>query len=220
MEQDEDQKKLRVTRAEIVSIGTELLLGNIVDTNAAYLAGELPALGINLYWITQVGDNRARLVETLRRALERSDLVLTTGGLGPTEDDITRETIAETLGEAMQVQPELERHLRQLFAGRGWTMPQRNLKQATLIPSAQAILNPRGTAPGWWVEWQGRLLVAMPGPPHEMHRMWQMEVVPRLRPHLGGEIIVSRTVKSFGLGEASVDELLIGQPQHRSVCQG
>lgn len=202
-----DQKP-RIVRAEILSIGTELLLGEIVDTDAAFLAGELPKLGINLYWVTQVGDNLGRLVEVLRRALERSDLVLTTGGLGPTDDDVTREAIAETLGERMEVQPELAQHLREFFGRRNLPMPERNLKQATLIPSAQAIPNPRGTAPGWWVEWHGKVLVAMPGPPHEMQRMWQMEVVPRLGPLLTGERIVSRTLKSFGLGEGSVDELI------------
>ncbi len=106
-------------KAEIISIGTELLMGQIVDTNAAYLAGQLPALGVDLYFISQVGDNLGRLADTFTRALARSDVVLTSGGLGPTEDDVTRESIAAALGETMVVQPELERHLRAFFERRG-----------------------------------------------------------------------------------------------------
>ena len=103
-------------KAEIISIGTEILLANITDTNSSYLAGLLPLLGIDLYWISVVGDNRERLVETLTRAWNRSDLILTTGGLGPTEDDLTREAIAEVLGEEMRVDPGLEQRLREFFA--------------------------------------------------------------------------------------------------------
>src|SRR5215469_16020174 len=128
-------------RAEILSIGTELLLGNITDTNATFLAQQLGGLGIDLYFVSQVGDNQGRVVETLRRAWERADLIITTGGLGPTEDDLTRESIAELLGEKMEVVPELERELRDFFAGRGITMPARNLKQATLIASARTLPN-------------------------------------------------------------------------------
>src|SRR3954453_962594 len=134
--------------AEILSVGTELLLGNITDTNATYLTRELAALGINCYWVSQVGDNLGRLQEVLARALDRSDLTVVTGGLGPTEDDLTREAISALLGETMVVQPALEAELRAFFAGRGLTMPAANVKQATLIPSAQVLANPIGTAPG------------------------------------------------------------------------
>ncbi len=195
-------------RAEIVSIGTELLLGQITDTNAAYIAGQLPGLGIDLFFISQVGDNIGRLVEVLRRAWSRSDVVITTGGLGPTEDDLTREAIGETLGEHLKIDPMLETEVRGFFAGRNWQMPQNNLKQASLIPSARGIVNPRGTAPGWWVERGGKLIIAMPGPPHEMQRMWEKEVSPRLRELTGGAVILSRTIKTLGLSEAAVDEML------------
>lgn len=195
-------------KAEIVSIGTELLLGQITDTNSAYLAGELPLLGIDLYWVTQVGDNRGRLVEALGRACDRSDIVLTTGGLGPTEDDVTREAIAELLREEMAVDPEIERWLRAVFQRMGYEMPERNIKQAMLIPSARAIRNARGTAPGWWVEHGGAAILAMPGPPGEMKHMWENEIRPELKQKLGGEIIVSRTIKTLGLGESKVDELV------------
>ena len=195
-------------KSEIISIGTELLLGEITDTNASYLASQLPLLGIDLLWVTQVGDNLGRMREVLERAWGRSDLILTGGGLGPTEDDLTRKAIAEMLGEKLSVDPELERWLREFFSSRGFSMPASNIKQATLIPCAQAIPNPRGTAPGWWVERGGKLLVAMPGPPSEMQRMWEKEVSPRLRQRLGDQIIVSRTLKTFGRAEAAVGELV------------
>lgn len=195
-------------RAEIISIGTELILGQIVDTNAAYLAAELSGLGVDLYWISQVGDNQPRVVEILRRAWQRSDLILVTGGLGPTEDDVTRESIAELLGEPMTVDPDLEKWLRGLFGRVGWAMPECNIKQAMRIPSARAIPNSRGTAPGWWVEREGRILLAMPGPPGEMQRMWEKEIRERLRARVSPAVIVSRTLKFLGIGEANVDEML------------
>jgi nicotinamide-nucleotide amidase len=195
-------------KAEIISIGTELLLGQIVDTNAPYIASRLPLLGIDLYWISQVGDNRARMLDVLQRAYDRSDLVLTSGGLGPTEDDVTREAIAELLGEPMSVDPEIERWIRAVFQKIGYEMPESNIRQAHLIPSARAIDNPLGTAPGWWVEHGGRIIAAMPGPPAELQRMWEYEIEPELKRMLGGEVIVSRTIKTLGLGEAKVDEMV------------
>lgn len=195
-------------KAEIISVGTELLLGEITDTNAAYLAGQLPLLGIDLYWISQVGDNQGRLVEVLKRAWQRSDLILTTGGLGPTEDDLTREAIAEMLGEELRIDSLLEREVRELFARRGITMAPSNIKQAAVIPSAEAIHNAQGTAPGWWVEKDGHILMAMPGPPREMHHMWHTEVLPRLHQRATGAIIFSKTIKVFGLPEGTVGELV------------
>lgn len=193
-------------KSEIISIGTELLLGETTDTNASYLASQLPRLGIDLYWISQVGDNRARLIEVLKRAWQRSELILTTGGLGPTEDDMTREAIAEMLGEKLEIAPSLESGLRERLARGGTEMPLSNLKQATLIPSAEPIRNEQGTAPGWWVARDGRILVAMPGPPMELQEMWQKEVQPRLRQG-STAIILSKTFKTFGLSEAAVGEL-------------
>jgi nicotinamide-nucleotide amidase len=216
-------------KAEILSVGTELLLGQIVDTNSNYLAQQLPALGIDLYFVSQVGDNLGRLAEAFRRGLERSDLVISTGGLGPTEDDLTREAISEVLGEQMQVQPELERELRAFFERRGRTMPDRNVKQAATIPSATVLPNPVGTAPGWWVEVvsggmdrgegartapgslggkEGKIVVAMPGVPNEMRKMWEEQVVPRLAQRAGAGIIVSRTLKLVGIGESHAEEAL------------
>jgi len=195
-------------KAEIISVGTELLLGEITDTNASFLSSQLPLLGIDLYWISQVGDNQARLVEVLRRAWQRSDLTLITGGLGPTEDDLTREAIAEMLGEKLRIEPALKRELEEFFTRLGREMSPSNVKQASLIPSAQAIHNMQGTAPGWWVERDGHVLVAMPGPPGELHSMWHKEILPRIRQRVSGAIILSKTIKTFGLGESAVGELV------------
>jgi len=194
-------------KAEIISIGTELLLGEITDTNASYLASQLPLLGIDLYWISQVGDNQARLVEVLKRAWQRSELILTTGGLGPTEDDLTRQAIANMLGEKLEITPSLESGLRERFARWNMEMPLSNLKQAALVPSAEPIHNDRGTAPGWWVARDGRILVAMPGPPMELQEMWQKEIQPRLRQG-STAIILSKTFKTLGLSEAGLGELV------------
>ena len=195
-------------RAELISIGTELLLGEIVDTNAQYISSRLPALGIDLYYISKVGDNLERLSEVIERAWGRSDLVITTGGLGPTEDDLTREAIGQVLGEELSVDADQESQLREFFSRRGVPMPERNVKQAMLVPSGRAIPNPRGTAPGWWVECDGKLIVAMPGPPSEMQPMWEQEVAPELERRHPGSVLITRTLKTAGLGEGHVDELL------------
>jgi len=194
-------------KAEIISIGTELLLGEVTDTNASYLASQLLPLGIDLCWISGVGDNQDRLVEVLKRAWQRSELILITGGLGPTGDDLTREAIAEMFGEKMMVEPSLERALRERFGRMSIEMPLSNLKQATLIPSARPIPNAAGTAPGWWVERDGRILLAMPGPPRELQEMWQKEVQPRLHQR-SASVILSRTIKTVGLSEGAVGELV------------
>jgi nicotinamide-nucleotide amidase len=195
-------------RAEIVSVGTEILLGEIVDTNAHYIAGRLPAIGIDLYFMAKVGDNLDRLADTIEHGLRRSDVILMTGGLGPTEDDLTREAIAQVMGEEMFVDEGAAERLRAFFTGRGLAFPERNIKQAMLIPSAMALPNPRGTAPGWWVERNDKIIVAMPGPPNEMQRMWENEVEPRLRERAGGDILIKRVLKTVGVGESHIDEMV------------
>ncbi len=201
-------RTLAAVKAEIVAIGTEILLGEIVDTNSRYVASQLPALGIDVYFTATVGDNLARICDVLRLALDRADVVIVTGGLGPTEDDLTREAIAAVLGEDLRVDPAEEQRLRDFFASRGAAMPERNVKQATIIPSGRFLPNPRGTAPGWWVEKGGKIIVAMPGPPVEMTRMWQNEVAPELRKRSGGQVLVTRTIKTAGIGEGHADELI------------
>src|SRR5919197_2902188 len=195
-------------KAEIIAVGTELLLGEILDTNSQYLAQQLTPLGIDLFYVTHVGDNLGRATETVRRGLELSDLLAMTGGLGPTEDDLTREAVAAALGEQMEVVPELEQHLREWFGRRNRPMPERNVKQATLIPSAEAVPNPIGTAPGWWVEKNGKYIACMPGVPHEMRKMWEEQIAPRLAQEAGSGILVTRTLKTLGMGEGGVAELL------------
>ena len=194
-------------KAEVISIGTEILLGEIVDTNAAFIASRLPQFGIDMLYTSQVGDNPDRLSEIIERAWKRSDIIFCTGGLGPTEDDLTREIIAKALNETLyqdEIQADI---LRNFFQGRGGDMPERNLKQAQLIESARAIPNPRGTAPGWWVERENKIIVVMPGPPSEMTRMWEHEVAPYLE-EKATSILVSRTLKTSGIGEGTLDEMI------------
>jgi nicotinamide-nucleotide amidase len=195
-------------KAEIISCGTELLLGHIVDTNAAWLAQQLAPLGIDVYYVSQVGDNQGRVVGLLKTAWKRSDLIIMTGGIGPTEDDATRESIAELVGEKMKVDPQLEAELRAFWTRRGRPMPERNVKQANLIPSASSLPNPHGTAPGWFVEKNGRVIVAMPGVPHEMYRMWKDEAEPRIVARLGAGVIHTRIHKVLGIGESQVEEMI------------
>ena len=195
-------------KAEIVSVGTELLLGSITDTNATFLAQELSPLGIDLYYVSQVGDNLGRIVEVLGRAWGRSDLTIITGGVGPTDDDMTREAIAAMLGETPEVDEAVVEQVERFFRMRGQAMPAKNRKQAWLIPSARPLLNPIGTAPGWFVERDGRMLASMPGVPREMTRMWREELMPRVKRQLPRTTIVSRTLKTIGIGESAAEQQL------------
>ncbi len=194
-------------KAEIITSGTEILLGDITDTNTAFIAGQLATLGIDLYYTSTVGDNYERFSGVLKQAWERSDLVIITGGLGPTKGDITREVIAGLMGEEMTVDPDLKAEIVGFFSGRGIEMPENNLKQATLIPSSLALRNTSGTAPGWWVEKDGKTIISLPGPPGEMQNMWRAQVLPRLR-EKSGAVILSRTLKTWGLSEGKVDEMV------------
>ena len=195
-------------KAEIIPVGTEILLGNIVDTNSSFLANQLPLLGIDLYFISTAGDNQKRLVDTLNRAWDRADLIITTGGLGPTQDDITREAIGELVDEELRVDEKLWQELQDLLRRYLGEVPQSNIRQATAIPSAQVMPNRMGTAPGWWVEKDDHIVIALPGPSDEMRMMWQESVVPKLQKRSTKEIIVSRVIKTFRLAEAKVDEMV------------
>ena len=199
-------------QSEIMSIGTELLMGELTDTNSSFIASRLPPLGIRLQHISSVGDSLEMLSEAVTRGLARSDIIFTTGGLGPTQDDLTREAVAAALGEEMAVQEGLLENLKRYFSGRGTEMPATNIKQATLIPSAQSIPNRRGTAPGWWVETEvegkTRIVVSMPGPPAELQGIWEEEVAPRLRQKVRGEVILTRNLKTTGLSEGGLDEMI------------
>ncbi|MCY4555601.1 MAG: CinA family nicotinamide mononucleotide deamidase-related protein [Chloroflexi bacterium] len=195
-------------KAEIISVGTELLMGELTDTNASWIAGRLPALGIQLQWVSIIGDDLPMLTEAFVHGWQRSDIIFTTGGLGPTQDDLTREAVAAALGETPVVQePELE-NLRQWFRNRGQEMPGHNVKQAHLIPSAEFITNRNGTAPGWWAQRDGKHIVCMPGPPGENRAMWQDEIDAKLKELVDTEVTITRNIKTLGLGEASVDEIM------------
>lgn len=192
--------------AEVLAIGTELLMGDTVDTNGAWLSNQLVGLGLEVHHSQRVDDTLDLVVRCLRDALGRSDIVVTTGGLGPTVDDLTREAVAEVVGEEPRVDPTLEAELRAIFARFGRPMPAGNVKQAWLIPSAESLPNRAGTAPGWLVRHLGRIIVCLPGPPSEMRPMWMEQVVPRLPG--ASTVIHRRSVKLQGLGESSVAEML------------
>ena len=194
-------------RAEILSIGTEILLGHITDTNAPYLAQFLTELGMDLYHISQVGDNQARVTEQLRTAWDRAEVIITTGGLGPTEDDVTREAVSALVGETPTVDEAYLAELRKFFITRTGSFPESNVKQAWVIPSATILPNPIGTAPGWYVERDGHVIISMPGVPREMKKMWEEQVMPRLRPLAGGTLF-TRILRVTGMGESTVEERL------------
>lgn len=190
--------------AEVISVGTELLLGEIVDTNATFLAARLCDLGIALYRKHTIGDNLARLSQGIEQALERSDIVILGGGLGPTEDDITREAIAAVLGEEPAVDDQLLAALKNMFADRNHKMADCNKKQAWLINSATALKNPHGTAFGWLVNHKGKIIVALPGPPFELQSMWIEKVEPLLP--RSASVLFHRTIRTIGLGESDLVE--------------
>ena len=193
-------------KAYIISIGTELTMGELVDTNAPYIASKLPSLGIDLLGISQVGDDIQSLNRALSNSLESADIVFTTGGLGPTEDDLTRESVAYLMNEDTYVDPESLEVLKARFVQRNLPMPKANLKQARLIKSARSITNVRGTAPGWWVNKGNKTLILMPGPPSEMTGMWIDEIEPELMKLSRGNITVTRALKTFGVGEGLLNE--------------
>ena len=194
-----------IRTAELLSIGTELTVGETRDTNAGDLARELTRRGVDVGRITALPDDLPAVTAAFRDALARFDLVVSTGGLGPTPDDLTREAIATLFGETPAVDPALEAWLVELFERRQLPFPETNRKQAWLIPSAEAIPNGNGTAPGWWVQRQdGRVIVALPGPPREMRPMWDGWVVPRLTARGLGRPLASVTLRLTGIGESAV----------------
>jgi nicotinamide-nucleotide amidase len=189
--------------AELLSIGSELLAGETIDTNAAFLGAALARLGIPLRSIRALPDERAVIADAFAEARSRVPLVVATGGLGPTHDDLTREGLADALGEAMSPDPDLEAQLRERFAAFG-TMPESNLRQALRVASAEALPNPIGSAPGWWVDREACVVVLMPGVPSEMRRMWDEQVVPRLAARFALRPVHAREVKTFGIGESAL----------------
>jgi nicotinamide-nucleotide amidase len=193
--------------AELLSIGSELLAGETIDTNAAFLGSSLARLGIPLRVIRVLPDDRSVIAAAFADARTRVPLVVATGGLGPTHDDLTREGLADALGESLVPDPALEAQLRERFAAFG-TMPESNLRQALRVPSAEALPNPIGSAPGWWVDRERSVTVLMPGVPSEMRRMWDEQVLPRLADRFEMRPVHARAVKTFGIGESALAEML------------
>ncbi|RJP64107.1 MAG: CinA family nicotinamide mononucleotide deamidase-related protein [Candidatus Abyssobacteria bacterium SURF_17] len=193
--------------AEIIMIGSELLLGQIIDTNSAYLAQELARIGINLFYKTTVGDNRQRMAEAVRVALGRADIVITSGGLGPTEDDLTREVVADVFGAPLEFHQGLYDQIEELFKRHGFTMSPNNRKQAFIPRGATPIENPVGTAPGFVACKDDKRVIVLPGVPRELKYLMQTFVTPYLRDtfSLGEMTICSRVLKICGMGESRVD---------------
>ena len=196
-----------MANAEIISIGSELLLGQIVDTNASWLAKRLTELGVNLFYKSVVGDNPGRMEEVIARALQRSDVVITGGGLGPTQDDLTREVVAQATGRRLVVDPHLREQIEHRFRRRGLIMTANNERQALIPEGAIPIENPNGTAPAFLVEDPRGLIFALPGVPFELKWLFDNEVVPSLRERFGlSEVITYRVLKVGEMGESSVDD--------------
>lgn len=193
--------------AEIICIGTEILLGDIVNTNAAFLSKELASLGIDMYHQSVVGDNAERLKESLELALTRSDVVLTTGGLGPTYDDLTKKTIADFFGVELVLHEPSVKKMEELFKRREWPMTPNNMLQALVPEGSRVFLNDNGLAPGVAVEKNGKTVIMMPGPPSEMRPMFSERISPYLQQQTGG-VIRSKTLYIFGMGESSVEDTL------------
>jgi nicotinamide-nucleotide amidase len=196
-----------MAKAELLSIGAELLLGETIDTNAAYLGAELAAIGLPLTEARMLRDERDRIRDAFVQARGRSAVVIATGGLGPTHDDLTREGLADALGEPLGIDAMLMATLEEGFRGLG-RMPETNRRQAMLIPSAEPLPNPIGSAPGWWVERDDVVIALMPGVPSEMRRMWTEQVRPRLVERYSLPRLAMRTVKAFGIGESAMAEQL------------
>ena len=194
--------------AEIIAVGTELLLGNIVNTNARDISQALSAVGVNVFWHTVVGDNPQRLKEALDVARRRADIIITTGGLGPTYDDLTKQTICEAFGKPLVLHQDILDGLKVFFEKNvHMKMPSNNLQQAELPEGCTVFDNPVGTAPGCAFESDGVHVLMLPGPPFEMLTMLKGHVVPYLR-NLSSEVIVSHDIMTFGLGESPMEELM------------
>lgn len=194
--------------AEIICVGTELLLGNIVNTNAAFLSEKLAYLGINCYFQTVVGDNRDRLLSVINAALSRADILIFSGGLGPTEDDLTKETVAEALGKKLIRDKWAEQEIADYFALRGRVPTDNNWKQADVIEGCEILYNKNGTAPGIFVSEGEKTVILLPGPPLELKSMFTDSVMPKLQQKCG-QVFYSQTVKIVGPGESSVETQIL-----------
>jgi nicotinamide-nucleotide amidase len=192
-------------KAEIIAVGSEMLTPDSIDTNSLYLTRRLREAGCSVHLKTVVGDEPGEIVDVLRAALDRSDLILVSGGLGPTEDDRTREAAARVLGRPIRIDPHLLGALKGKFAARGLRMNKNNERQAEVIEGAEVLDNPFGTAPGMWLEERGRLLALLPGPPRELEPMFEASVAPRIAGLGGGERLACRSLYVTGIAESELD---------------
>ncbi len=192
---------------EIIAVGTEILLGNIVNTNAAYLAEKCAGLGLSCYHQDVVGDNEERLMETIRLALTRADIILLSGGLGPTQDDLTKEAAAKVMGKALYLHEPSKEAIRQFFAERNMEITENNWKQAMVPEGCIVVENPGGTAPGIIIAENGKHVVLMPGPPGELIPMFEKSIMPYLAGLTTG-VIYSQTVKICGVGESKAESMV------------
>lgn len=200
---------LLAVNAEIIAVGSELLTPFRTDTNSLFLTEQINQLGVEVIFKSIVGDDLRRLVAAAQHALFRSEIVIFTGGLGPTEDDLTREAVAEALGVALRRDEEIIASIERRFAGRGWKMSANNAKQADVLEGATVLPNPNGTAPGQWLsgkfDGRERIVILLPGPPHEMKALFEAECRERLRAKLPPAFLVTRVLKIAMLGESLVD---------------
>ena len=192
--------------AEIIAVGSELLTPERTDTNSLWLTEKLNSVGIEVKQKTIVGDDDARLEESIKDALRRSRVIITTGGLGPTEDDITRKVAARALGRRLLLDEKVLETIREKFARWGRKMPEINSRQAMVIEGAEVLDNPHGTAPGLYLEHEGHAVVLLPGPPREMHPMFETYAMPKLAARAGNVRVARRVLRVAGMGESAVDE--------------
>ena len=194
--------------AEIIAIGSELLTADKVDTNSLYLTDQLNGLGVEVRRKLVVGDDRALVAEAVRQALAGAEIVIITGGLGPTEDDVTRDAVADALGRKLEFRDDLLAGLMERFKLFNRPMAENNKRQAYAVQGAEALPNPRGTAPGQWIEDAGRVVMLLPGPPRELKGMFTEECLPRLTRRLPPQVIRTRFYRVAGMGESDLDQLI------------
>ena len=202
-------------KAEIIAVGTEILLGDIVNTNSAYLAKELALLGIDVYHQSCVGDNEQRLMDTFSEGLKRSDIIITTGGLGPTSDDITKEVACKMFEQEMELDEKSLEKIQQFFKNIGIDMTENNKKQAYFPKNSIILENENGTAPGAILTKDKKIIIILPGPPKEMVPMFEYKVKPYLK-GMNEEVLISRTLKFFGIGESTLESKIIDIVQEQS----
>ena len=194
-------------KAEIISIGTEILLGDIIDRNSKYIAENLKDLGYDIHYITSVGDNKKRLIKVLKRALKRSDIIITTGGLGPTEDDITRQAVAEAANKNIYKNEKMLKSIKDYFKQKNYNMTKNNYRQAFLPEGAEIVKNMWGTAPGIYLKENDYTIINLPGVPSEMKKMFSNYIFKKLQKN-SKETIVSKTLHFFGIGESTLETKL------------